>query len=716
MVNAFVEFGDAGAREPALSHAAGDEIGLNAEVGEPGRPSESECKAYEGRIIDRLRAAGCDGVQIYDGVCPDRQLANWHSRPGMSCDSYEFMTFWIGDVDFYVTVQCTPAGRGSGDAYVVSPMDELEAGYVNDDDVESAVPDGLVIRASYDLDAYHDGDREYIQSFDRLDELVDFIASDGFVGRVMRALGIAEMTEELAGDSGAEETRKEAELDVEGLPSDELLNMAIYIADAMSGYYNQYGCVYTVNLSGLYRVVKDIYYDDVDVLEYPLHARDISNTTLEAITRVLPPEFDAVAAKCVSYCQNHAPHLSSRAVALSNGSESIIVCCNMVFREQKNPIRFASTRDLDNLLIAILPQMFPGDYGYGLRRQAARCLGLSDGAVRECNAVSDVLRTGILKVPGSTGGTMWTAEEIEHARKVLDLEPLDFPLDIEVRFVKKTHSVNSITKVDALAKRVHSVEFPDGVTTIGVDALIRMPHLRKVYLPSTLACDASFIHPESLTSGKLVVALECDERCEMAERMRNAAAIWQGQRDLETKICLRFGVTREEFRAIPLYEELGDSEEQNRESEPELELIDGEPGGSQYGRYVHEGDSDSLVTVASEAAADALISRFRDERAWVLSYSDGYYEGDELDGSDYGGRRVMTYDEAVEAWQNYPLEDDLEAALGEGGCEDEHYELHILLNYADGLDRNDSDDDDDWEWDCLITVADRYALYDPDED
>ena len=150
---------------------------------------------------------------------------------------------------------------------------------------------------------------------------------------------------------------------------------------------------------------------------------------------------------------------------------------------------------------------------------------------------------------------------------------------------------------------------------------------------------------------------------------------------------------------------------------PELELDVGELANP-YSQCVHEesdqDDPRSLTTRADDASA--LIERHGGERAWVLSYSDGYYEEGNLDGRDYGGRRVMTYDEAVLAWQNYPLEDELANALGEGGYEDEHYELHILLNYAEGLDTRGSENEYYWEWDSLIPVADRYALYDPDED
>lgn len=345
---------------------SGEGIELDVEAGEPGRPSKSDCKAYEERIIDRLRDAGCDGVQIYDDVCPDRQLANWHSRPGMSCDARDFMTFWVGDVDFYVTVPCTPASPHAGDAHVVPPMDGLEASFTNDADVEGAIPDGLVIRASYDLDAYHDGDREYIQSFDRLDELVDFIASDGFRDSVTQALGIPTLGEGLT--------------------------------------------------------------------------------------------------------ESRAP----------DGGEG-------------------------------------PDHG----------------------------------------------EPAGHA--------------------------------------------------------------------------------------------------------------------------------------------------------PELDLTGGEFAGN---RYVHDENdpSDGKNMATGEEDAESLIRNHMGERVWVLSYSDGYNDDGELDGRDYGGRRVMTYDEAVLAWQNYPLEDELAAALDENGYEDEHYELHILLNYATDLNTCDSDDDRDWDWDSLIPVADRYVLYDPDED
>jgi hypothetical protein len=156
------------------------------------------------------------------------------------------------------------------------------------------------------------------------------------------------------------------------------------------------------------------------------------------------------------------------------------------------------------------------------------------------------------------------------------------------------------------------------------------------------------------------------------------------------------------------------------EESAELDLDVGEPA-KPYNPYLHD-ESDSGAPrnlAANEGDAEELIRAHRDERVWTLTYSDGYYEGGELDWYRYNGRRVprvMTYDDALAAWQAYPLDAELRAAIGEGGYEDEHYELHILLSYIVGLDRCDSEDDREWDWDSLIPVADRYVLYDNDED
>ncbi len=147
------------------------------------------------------------------------------------------------------------------------------------------------------------------------------------------------------------------------------------------------------------------------------------------------------------------------------------------------------------------------------------------------------------------------------------------------------------------------------------------------------------------------------------------------------------------------------------------------PGYGEYGdvaAYVHDesdASGDGHCMAVSPDGAEGLIRDHRDERAWVITMSDGEWEEEELSSLDSDYRRVMTYEDALSAWQGYPLGYEARAAMEEADEEGGgHYEAHLLLNYAEGLDTRGEEDDEEWVWGRLIPVADRYVLIDDEED
>lgn len=125
--------------------------------------------------------------------------------------------------------------------------------------------------------------------------------------------------------------------------------------------------------------------------------------------------------------------------------------------------------------------------------------------------------------------------------------------------------------------------------------------------------------------------------------------------------------------------------------------------------------------VSSEEGLE-LIDRFANKRYWYISLSDGSFET--VDGFELGGKyaKLRTYDEALKLWQEYPLEEEmLEYAVEENP--DEYHESHVLLNCITDAEfereGNEYDDlaaaENDFRWSESKCVADRFAVYDPEE-
>lgn len=445
----------------------------------------------------------------------------------------------------------------------------------------------------------------------------------------------------------------------------------------------------------------------------------VRNTLVRILPKIVPAAFRANAKTCATFlsgadvAESYAPFT---AYALTNGRQSILLMPGWhsqwwAFVGAGADVRTELLGGQDDVA-AFIALMVPRDCE--LRRETEFYLDVVDRRVRDCEMVEETLRTGTLRVTrldgNISGGAM--VESINGARSALGLEPIDLPANIEVEFRVGVYRVKSITKVHELQKRIHSIEFPDSVRELD-NEVFRGLRLRKVFIPRTVTYGVGFLRSiEDWGNMPVIVAFECDEHCLTAERVR--AAVDKGA---FSRLDVRFGVTRERFRSIGVNESLTND---GAEEDAGLELDVGEPARP-YNPYLHDdndrGDPRNLAT--NEGDAEELIRAHRDERVWTLTYSDGDYESGELDDYRYGGRRVprvMTYDDALAAWQAYPLDAELRAAIDDGGYEDEHYELHILLNYAAGLDRCGSEDDREWDWDSLIPVADRYVLYDGDED
>lgn len=193
-------------RERMGEDAAAPDLEVNA-GGVPG-PSVAECEAYAGSIKRRLLDAGFEGAVIYDDVSPNRQLANWHSRRGDGLSEDDFMAFWSDGTYFFVSVNSTAhSGERGGGAYTVPPMDELTACCADDSDVNALIPDGsLVLYAEYSLYADRGGDRHYLASFEKLDDVIDYVVRPSFRGAVGAGYGVRESLdgEGPGGDGGLE--------------------------------------------------------------------------------------------------------------------------------------------------------------------------------------------------------------------------------------------------------------------------------------------------------------------------------------------------------------------------------------------------------------------------------------------------------------------------------------------------------------------------------
>lgn len=492
---------------------------------------------------------------------------------------------------------------------------------------------------------------------------------------------------------------------------------------------DQDGELYYINLSMLVIRIRELLtgtaamYAFDDSPQQGQREEEICNAVLRVLPKTVPPAFRRSAEAFASrYSSNDGDIFSARevplrtAIALTNGRQSILLSQSngtlsewVTFVDAGGDVMegMADKSTVAAYLISMLPHRCQ------LRSTAAFHLNVSDRFVRGCCMVEETMRTGTLLVQNANGlaGGVWMVEGVNDARSSLGLEPIYLPGSLGVGFCPGLCRVGSITNVHELQKRVHSIEFPDSVRELG-DDVFRGLRLRKVFIPRTVDCGAGFLRhiADWECPQPIIVAFECDERCTMAKRVREALA-----RLDESALDIRFGVTREQFRAIGMNESLADGD---ADAGAEFELDVGEPA-KPYNPYLHDENSPddprNLATTAEDA--EELINAHRGERAWVLTYSDGGYES----GEPYIGhghrdrRRVMTYDEALAAWEAFPLDDELASALDAIKYTDERYELHILLNYAFGLDRCDSEDDGDWEWGSLIPVADRYVLYDPAE-
>ena len=527
-----------------------------------------------------------------------------------------------------------------------------------------------------------------------------------------------------AGGAGADEVGFELD-DVD--PTD-LLSAAASSSKCVTRMMSdQDGELWYINLRGLKSRVRQILCgkDGAGFADFggrTAEEENVCDAVMRCLPEIVPPAFRRCAEAFASgYSSSDGDGVSAidaplfDALALTNGHQSIMLLKCLGTRAEwfalidaEGGVKAQAANK--SAVAAYLVSMFPRNCQ--LRSTSAFHLDVSDRFLKDCGRVEETMRTGTLLMRGSSGlaGGVWMVEGIDAARSALGLEPIYLPGSIDVSFDDyDIYNVTSITKVHELQKRIHSIEFPDSVRDLG-DNVFAGLRLRKVFIPRTVTYGVGFLRSiENWGNMPVIVAFECDEHCLTAERVR--AAVDKGAFQ---ELDIRFGVTRERFRSIGVSESLTND---GAEEDAGLELDVGEPARP-YNPYLHDendrGDRRNLAT--NDGDAEELIRAHRDERVWTLTYSDGEYEDGELDGHDYGGRRVMTYDDALAAWQAYPLDAELRAAVGDGGYEDGHYELHILLNYAAGLDRCDSEDDREWDWDSLIPVADRYVLYDSDED
>lgn len=526
------------------------------------------------------------------------------------------------------------------------------------------------------------------------------------------------LSEDDAGALPAEGGDGDGAFELEDINVDDLLAAAAEECDAVTRRMSdQDGELYYINLGRLRVRVGEILGKDIN-------GEDVNDVVMSTLLpRIVPPAFRHSAEAVARNCSSDRGGIFARDVpaydmeALTNGHQSILFLkrremCTEAHTEWSAFIDAGGDVKVEvvdkTAAAAYLFLMFP--HSCQLRSSATFSLDISDRLMKDCEMVEETMRTGTLLIrrANGLGGGVWAVEAINDARSALGLEPIYLPNSVEVVFPSSPYSLSSITKVHGLQKRIHSIELPDSVRELD-DKVFAGLRLRKVFIPRSVV-GAGFLRSiDDWENLPVIVAFECDERCLTAERVK--AAIDKGAlSDLD----VRFGVTREQFRSIGMNESITND---GAEEVAGLELDVGEPA-KPYNPYLHDGNDrgDPMNLATNEGDAEELINAHRNERVWTLTYSDGYYEDGELDGHDYGGRRVMTYDDALAAWQAYPLDAELRAAVGEGGYEDEHYELHILLNYVVGLDRCESEDDMEWDWDSLIPVADRYVLYDSDED
>lgn len=156
--------------------------------------------------------------------------------------------------------------------------------------------------------------------------------------------------------------------------------------------------------------------------------------------------------------------------------------------------------------------------------------------------------TGVLTYPACSAADMhdlysWDLSSINEVRARLGLDEFDAGRGLRVEFTRKASNIPYITLSDLLKQHIESIEFPDGVKTIGEsDEIIfrSMPKLMRIFIPKGAIVYSGALSDLSLCDRMPTICLEDGPSSALA---RKIARVCEEE-------CLRCNVTREQFRSM----------------------------------------------------------------------------------------------------------------------------------------------------------------------